>query len=277
MKHLKLMAMILGVMFAPSLASAACSSPVGSGDEGEYYYNSTTKAAYYCNGSSWVAMGTAGAWQDKPTIGAGGGSVVTLCNVEVGEPCGGGYYAGDGNLVITPPSVNISGTIYVACTDGSNSGTCNTPVCSGSVCKSQEEFAADANIQKEFGKTPSSWGAYQGSFRYGYEQGNRADISTFWANSATRTCKDLVYGGYSDWYLPNAFEGKVIQRQWYKHGSFQSNTHYFTTTPHLWNGNVITAFQTGLDMDEEYGIGGSEIDTTSGSNRWAFHRCVRRN
>lgn len=286
MKKIKLMAMILGMMLMPSLASAACSSPVGSGAEGEYYYNSSTKAAYYCNGTSWVAMGTAGAWQDKPTVGANGGSVVTLCNVDVGKPCGGGYYIGDGNLVITPPMKFFGGPTYVGClSPASSASDCEKPVCVGSTCKHSSKFVDDSDIHRQWnsrGVNANTFG-YQGSRRYGYQQGNRADVDTqFNTNDPMRYCKDLVYPpvasgetSYSDWYLPNSFEVRFIGSNGYKTGGFNPTMRYYgSALTYPW-GSSVGSYSVSNDSDGQIGTVGHSTAESTGES-WNF-RCVRRN
>ena len=45
-------------VFASPVANAACTSPAG--NPGDIFYSSTSNVMAYCNGSSWISMGSSG-------------------------------------------------------------------------------------------------------------------------------------------------------------------------------------------------------------------------
>jgi hypothetical protein len=260
------------VALASGTAHATCSGACSTA--GQVCYDSGTTAHYVCSSGSWASTVNTGAWGDKPLVGASGGSTVTLCGVDTLKPCGGGYYLGDGNLVITPPITNGSGSNQVGCLASAPS-TCNQPVGT----RPQSDFAIDNLSAVPFGIDPLNL-SYKGSYRYGYEQGNQVLVDSY-AGSPMKFCKDLNYGGYTDWYLPNEYESSFMTRHATRMVGFISGTKY------VWNSSPWTGAWGDPDVRvvQPSGLGGESaqesLNTGSGFRipytDSAIFRCVRRN
>ncbi|MDA9793390.1 DUF1566 domain-containing protein [Bacteriovoracaceae bacterium] len=122
---------------------------------------------------------------------SGGGSTYEDCtSASIGDTCGGGIVAGlhpiDGDTIITTPG---------NCTNSS------TPVCVGGT--GELELAWSTNLVST-GVTSTAYG-----------DTNTDDIVSYYvANGgsapAAEWCNNLIYGGYTDWFLPSQNEMWIL-------------------------------------------------------------------
>jgi hypothetical protein len=114
MRHyFRFLATLLTSVFLATNAHAlgACTASTA----GYFGYDATQIAFFFCDGTSWQelkkpATSYTFSYQGKPLVGANGGSTVTECTVPIGQSCGGGVYAGDGNLIAAPGGCRATGS-----------------------------------------------------------------------------------------------------------------------------------------------------------------------
>ena len=193
MKHLFWIALVLSA----SPAFAACTTPTGA--DGSYSFNATDRNLYHCIANSWV-LDNGGVDTTKtpytlngfPTVGASGGNVVQPCNTAIGQRCGGGFYAGDGNLVVTPGACTASG--------------CPSVVVDGVQVAA---YGKGPDTLTKAYKTTDSASTNTSSHRYGYKMTMDNNGTN---HPAFNYCDGLNYNGYSDWYLPTRYELDLVRR-----------------------------------------------------------------
>ncbi len=250
--------LVLAMFALPIEAQAACASP--SGTEGSLRYDSALKKLYFCNGTDWKEPGGTGTTTTTttviaapgttdsrmygvPLIGADGTYTVTLCSGVIGSDCGGGIFAGDGNLVVSP----------AGCTGTAAAPSCASPTGAGT----------DPSMQWQSGGGNPNMGNIM---RYGYPGTRSLANSNYPAHFY---CKNLNYGGHTDWYLPTSYEMGVLFNNQYElgaaYGFVQSDSTSYWTSSEL-NDSDVMRIQMRYGTYENYGRG----------NSFPI-RCVRRN
>ena len=126
-------------------------------------------------------------------------------NDAVGTICGGVMKFGTG-LVVTPSN----------CTDST------TPVCNGATDALTKTWSATTGSDEPADSTTDGW-SNTGNLVY----------NTLKTNDAAQYCFDMVYGGYSDWYLPakdqlNTLYGQKATVGGFIAGAYWSSTEYST-------------------------------------------------
>lgn len=240
---------MLAVGLVASSAWANNCATCNSAAEGKICYASDEKVPFYCDGSNWQTMR---AGQDfytfsgsgKPLIGANGSSSPTMCTGAPGSTCGGGVYAGDGNLVAAPGG----------CTDST------TPTCAGGT----------DSVKKQWRTSDNPGGNSFKKSRYGYNISEASVTSSF---PAAYYCKQMTYGGHSDWYLPTDYELQVLMTNAEEIGGFN-------TTDKYWGINEMRGGCSYSDCYPTQGypaigkVWGANSGERTSSN---YVRCVRRN
>ena len=183
---------------------SGCADPVGNG--GALIYDNNDNVLLYCNGSNWVASGTApgsgGAGCSDPVGDAGamvynsGDNVMTYCDgadwIAIGKnmSSGGGGSAPTGCATFGP------------CDDGSTYFA-DHPVDGGKLY-----YEAVSGSSVEWG----SMGTARGTTDYNDGQSNTETLASFGATAhpAAYACANSTALGYNDWYLPSSSEGLLV-------------------------------------------------------------------
>jgi len=118
-----------------------------------------------------------------------------------GHICGGGMKFGTG-LVVTPSN----------CTDST------TPVCNGATDALTKTWSATTGSNEPADSTTDGW-SNTGNLVY----------NTLKTNDAAQYCFDMVYGGYSDWYLPAKDQLNTLYGQKATVGGFIANNYWSST------------------------------------------------
>ena len=264
MSMLKHLLTALVVFALPSIGHAACATP--SGSEGNLRYATADKNLYFCDGTKWVKLGGGSTGSSDilgpPKVGSNGGTSVTLCNSIVGGTCGGGVFAGDGNLVLSP------------------AGCTNPNTCSGTDSASQKR---QLNSYNNLSQTQiNSW---EGRWRYGFSQNQRLKALGPASTQANAFCAAMTVGGFSDWYVPTAYETQVITEnlhELYRNAPtnyrFDMNpssvVNYWTTTLQI-RSSSPESLNTGVAYGWNSYTGVLAINNALTTNLYV--RCVRRN
>lgn len=169
-------------------------STCNSANEGAVKYNKTTKKLEFCNGTTWLAVTL-----DDP-CNAANPAIGTVCN------------SGTVWLGVLPTTISSSGnnggkTKYMIMPGGCD-GTTNNPVCSGK-----------DNFTKTWNDGTTNYGASgveafttqsQKSTVLGDTNTSTLAAATVpvsgGAYAAAKYCKDMNFGGHTDWYLPSKSE-----------------------------------------------------------------------
>ncbi len=204
------------------------SSVCGSAMEGSIRFNSGSATWDFCNGTIWTSFEN-----------VGGDLCVTpvLCP-NIGDTCN------DGNANNNPDPKFAGFMAY----NGSN--TC------------EPLFTTQAN------QSSSTWKTSTGSNDIAtdsHEDGKINDNQIANSNTfpAFKVCKDLTYGGYTDWYLPAMQELNLLYKNQTAIGSFTAN-YYVSSSEYT----TIKYWNLGFDY------GGND---NQDKNLAAYVRCVRRN
>ncbi len=243
---------------------------------------SSPKVRIFCDGSKWRILekiddsgNSASAVKKVITF----GSETATCNTDIAgtirytsgvppwEFCdGSGWRSFDGvasgGCVPPPLCPNIGDT----CNDG-NAGNDPDPKFAGFMAYNSTQTCEAVYVTQANQGTTSTWKTSTGTNDISsdsLEEGSINDAQI--ANSSTfpafKVCKDLVYGGFTDWYLPARDELHLLWRNKTAIGSFTeayyvSSSEYDTTQ--YWN----------LGFD----YGGHDLSTKNSANRV---RCIRR-
>jgi len=122
-------------------------------------------------------------------------------NDAVGTICGGGMKFGTG-LVVTPSN----------CTDST------TPICNGATDALTKTWSATTGSDEPADSTTDGW-SNTGNLVY----------NTLQTNDAAQYCFDMVYGGYSDWYLPAKDQLNTLYAQKATVGGFVADLYWSST------------------------------------------------
>ena len=290
-------ALLLSLLFGAP-AQAACTSPAG--ESGDFQFKSSDKKLYSCNGSTWSLVTNVNdnskyyLTDGFPIVGAGGGNVIKPCPTqEAGEPCGGGLYVGDGNLVASP------GGCYDNYTEsGPANFHTNNYQARGSLpytaCPTDFEhrdfrymrYSSGTSGQTAAAAFGAQYAATSTTFsrRYGWAQTqvfkamSGADIFKFCANMSITTTENGVSKTYSDWYVPTAYElSRVIYAMARIGGSGYGNTqngNYWSANEAGTSGGVIQA-NVAIPLTETGYIG--NLNAGLARDQTNRIRCVRRN
>lgn len=195
------------VLFSGPANAVNCANPVG--EEGDIIFNTAYNVPQYCNGTGWIAFsatnipgGGAGCASPVGTRGDilfnSAQSVVQYCN-------GTSWVATQGSVSGSLAGPTGCATIGAQCADGTifagyhpvlHSHLFIPPTNQGSVRWRASGTANDI--------ATDSWGDGQSnSLQVTSSAAYIASSTTFPAN---KLCKDLAFGGYTDWYLPSIGE-----------------------------------------------------------------------
>ena len=292
----------IGVM--PGLASAACT---GSGPDGTYSYPNGSEGSLYfddsapgnplkiCVSGNWVNVTSSNypssiyIADGMPTVGDHGGKVVTLCNVDLGEPCGGGLYAGDGNLVAAPSGCYdqlgldnpigdyspFSTTPKTRCpTDFDQRDYRRVKWSNGDNTPPQSQSGMDASY---------AFNLVTFSRRYGwaltqkYANLPEGNLYKFCKNLQVTSSVNGVPVTFNDWYVPTRDEMAFVMYATPRiggsaYGTVQ-NSEYWTATMGI-NGYQAEKVRMPVPLAEQGYYGESVAEGNTQTNRI---RCVRRN
>jgi hypothetical protein len=184
-------------------------------NEGSLRYNAQAKKFEGCDGTSWANVSNDPCLAANPALG-------TLCNdgsYYIGQIAGSKYFTTPGNCAEVP-SPNRSGT------------------CPGSNCYPTADFTATClggtdTLTKFWNNGTGNWFDISGIVNYTSTEGvghwsSNIDVNTGLYNTnqivaitsssqggfhaAGRYCDRMVFGGQSDWYLPNRFELDLLRQ-----------------------------------------------------------------
>jgi len=173
---------VTGAVSADRIKLANSSATCDAAIEGSLRYNTTTKGMEFCNGATWQ-------------------------NIVQGDPC----LSGSPAIGTTCPG----GTIYLGQFDGGKymvtpSGCTNstTPTCAGGT-DTTTKFWNDGTttwvdipgVETFTTASQKSSSSYRGNVNT-----DAIIVQHGTAANAAKYCQDMVYGGYSDWYLPSKSE-----------------------------------------------------------------------
>lgn len=173
----RIVSVILLIALLPDVCLGACTAPAGG--EGATVYNKDEHTLQYCDGTNWVAM-----IQDVLTGSAGCNLPATCPNV--GDVCD------DGNPTNDPDPKFAGFMVY-------NHDTCEPLFVAQTTQSTGSNWRASGTSPDDI---PTD------SFEDGkINDAQIADSSTF---PAFKICKDLDYGGHTDWYLPARMELEIL-------------------------------------------------------------------
>jgi hypothetical protein len=278
-----------GCLLMATQAVAACSSP--SGSEGNLRYSKVDKQIYFCDGVNWVSPGggettvnisSLSGWDPigPPQVGSNGGEEVSLCQGLIGTPCGGGIFAGDGNLVLSPAGCK-PGVATCTGVDGADQRR--------ALYASQNTTSSPSpNYPNPTSYEKRLWSDVHGRYGWRLTQKLKATITEYTAwgapapiSPAHKWCADLNYAGKTDWYMPTMDEMQTISDNMREiidnappEYRFRTNTTDLATDTGCCNGylagDLVARAETHYYNMKNASHNGVTINTTM------YIRCVRR-
>ena len=223
----------------PSAGGRGCTGP--SAVEGVILYNSTHHVPQYCDGDVWKSLGgtLSGAGCTNDTAAqcvleatrANDDPDFTAANIANGVNILGVTGTHGGSSGCTAPS--LCPNVGNVCDDG-NAGNNPDPKFAGFMLYGSSCEAIFAPQADQDGGSARQWKTSTGGNDIATDDwddgkvndGQIADSTTF---MAFKTCKDLTYGGFTDWYLPARQELNTLYKYRTEIGGFATANYWSST------------------------------------------------
>jgi hypothetical protein len=289
---------LFSALLVPLLWSSAvladCNTPISASvptsqvvPDKAIYYNPDLKEIKQCHGSSWFPVENKMSPYNPsgyPYIGANGGYVVIPCEVQLGERCGGGLFAGDVNLIAAMPGCTdkrvrtgggweddfdpITPGPGVTCPTDRNTLDFRKLRWADNNQTARDRWGAQydysaAKYSRRFGYA-NTHGDPRNAAIPGYKNGTNADVFKFCAAlSVTVDGKT-----YNDWYVPSRFELQTVMNSMLRLGAGGDGA-YVAANEAGTTGDSMDLINTGEDWRGFF--------AQQKTQRRPLVRCVRRN